>query len=255
MKKGISSLMIGLLAVVLGACSSNHDDQQSQINDQAKTAQSGQQDQEKQMKAMQKKLDQQKVAETKTVAVVNDEKITGKDYNSVLSTAQMQYQQTGQDPTSKDAAQQIKKQAIDSLIGQALITQEADKKGYKASEKEIEKQLDESKKQYKNDQDFEEAVKKAGLNMNTLKSDIADSIKTEKYIDKELPTDQVTDKEIKDYYDQFAMQQKDSGQKNTPAFDDVKKQIQDMLKQQKRQEKLGQQVEKLKKSADVKVEI
>ncbi|MGW8264611.1 SurA N-terminal domain-containing protein, partial [Bacillus sp. LR--39] len=153
------------------------------------------------------------------------------------------------------AAQQIKKQAIDSLIGQALITQEADKKGYKASEKEIEKQLDESKKQYKNEQDFEEAVKKAGLNMNTLKSDIADSIKTEKYIDKELPTDQVTDKEIKDYYDQFAAQQKDSGQKNTPAFDDVKQQIQDMLKQQKRQEKLGQQVEKLKKSADVKVEI
>ena len=62
------------------------------------------------------------------MAVVNDEKITGKDYNSVLSTAQMQYQQTGQDPTSKDAAQQIKKQAIDSLIGQALITQEADRK-------------------------------------------------------------------------------------------------------------------------------
>lgn len=104
MKKGISSLMIGLLAVVLGACSSNHDDQQSQASDQAKTAQSGQQDQEKQIKAMQKKLDQQKVDDTKTVAVVNDEKITGKDYNSVLSTAQMQYQQTGQDPTSKDAA-------------------------------------------------------------------------------------------------------------------------------------------------------
>ena len=57
--------MIGLLAVVLGACSSNHDDQQSQASDQAKTAQSGQQDQEKQIKAMQKKLDQQKVDDTK----------------------------------------------------------------------------------------------------------------------------------------------------------------------------------------------
>ena len=53
-------------------------------NNQEKTAQSGQQDQEKQMKAMQKKLDQQKVDDTKTVAVVNDEKITGKDYNICL---------------------------------------------------------------------------------------------------------------------------------------------------------------------------
>ncbi len=129
--------MIGLLAVVLGACTSNHDDQQSKANNQEKTAQSGQQDQEKQMKAMQKKLDQQKVDDTKTVAVVNDEKITGKDYNSVLSTAQMQYQQTGQDPTSKDAAQQIKKQAIDSLVGQALITQEADKKATKHLRKKL----------------------------------------------------------------------------------------------------------------------
>ena len=51
--------------------------------------------------------------------------------------------------------------------------------------------------------------------MNTLKSDIADSIKTEKYIDKELPTDQVTDKEIKDYYDQFAAQQKTADRKHT----------------------------------------
>ena len=93
------------------------------------------------------------------MAVVNDEKITGKDYNSVLSTAQMQYQQTGQDPTSKDAAQQIKKQAIDSLIGQALITQEADKKATKHLRKKL-KTAGRKQKQYKNEQDFEEAVKK-----------------------------------------------------------------------------------------------
>ncbi|MDI5788890.1 hypothetical protein PO124_12120 [Bacillus licheniformis] len=33
--------MIGLLAVVLGACSSNHDDQQSQASDQAKPHKAG----------------------------------------------------------------------------------------------------------------------------------------------------------------------------------------------------------------------
>ncbi|MED1738586.1 SurA N-terminal domain-containing protein [Bacillus swezeyi] len=254
MKKIMSSLMVGLMAVALAACASN-DDARSNADDQGKTAQSGQQDQEKQMKAMQKKLDKQKVDDTKTVAVVNDEKITGKDFNSLLSTAQMQYQQTGQDPTSDDAAKQIKKQTIDSLVGQALITQEADKKGYKASEKEINKQLDNSKKQYKDEKAFNEALKKANLNLTTLKSDIADSIKTEKYIDKELPKDKVTDKEIKDYYDQYAAQQKENKQKDTPKFDDVKPQIKELLEQQKRQEKLGQQVEKLKKNADVKVEI
>ncbi|MFN2746426.1 MULTISPECIES: SurA N-terminal domain-containing protein [Bacillus] len=246
MKKIISSLMIGLMAAVLAACASQPDKDASQ---------SGQPNQEEQMKALQKKLDKQKVDDTKTVVVVNKQKITGQDYNRLLSTAQMQYQQTGQDPTSADAAKQIKKQTIDSLVGQALISQEADKKGYKATAKEIETQLDQTKKQYKDEKEFNEALKKADLSLTTLKSDIADSIKTEKYIDKELPKDKVTDKEIKDYYDQYAAQQKESNQKDTPKFEDVKSQIKELLEQQKRQEKLGQQVEKLKKNADVKVEI
>lgn len=253
MKKLISSLMIGFMALALAACGSNEESQKSKADDQAKTTQNAQ-DQEKQMKAMQKKLDKQKVDEKKTVAVVNGKKITGDDYNSLLSTAQMQYQQTGQDPTTADAAKQIKKQTLDSLVGQTLLLEEADKKGYKASAQEINKQLDESKKQYKSDKQFDLTLKKAGLNMSEFKSEIADNIKAEKYIKKEVPQDKVTNEEIKSYYDQYGAQQKQSKQK-TPKLEDVKSQIKTMLEKQKRQEKLGQQVEKLKKHANVELKI
>ncbi|ASB91259.1 SurA N-terminal domain-containing protein [Bacillus sonorensis] len=251
MKKLISSLMIGFMSIALAACGSNDEGQKSTADAQSKTTQ---QDQEKQMKAIQKKLDKQKIDEKKTVAVVNDKKINGSEYNNLLSTAQMQYQQAGQDPTTADAAKQIKQQTLDSLIGQTLLLEEADKKGYKASDQEINKQLDESKKQYKSDQEFNTALKKAGLNLSELKSDIAANIKAEKYIKKEVPQDKVTNEEIKSYYDQYAAQQKDSKQK-TPKLEDVKSQIKQMLEQQKRQEKLGQQVEKLKKSAEIDIKI
>ena len=61
---------------------------------------------------MQKKMDKQKVEKDKVVATVNDEKIKGEEYNNVLSKSQMQYQQMGQDPTSKDAAKKIKQQTL-----------------------------------------------------------------------------------------------------------------------------------------------
>lgn len=77
---------------------------------------------------MQKELDKQKVDEKKTVAIVNDEKISGAEYNTVLSTTQMQMQQFGQDPTSKEGAKQIKEQTLNSLVGQTLLLQAADKR-------------------------------------------------------------------------------------------------------------------------------
>ncbi|WP_406621276.1 SurA N-terminal domain-containing protein [Bacillus atrophaeus] len=257
MKSLMSPLLIGVMAVALTACGSN-DEGKKEANaaDQTKSAQTEQQqDQAKQMEAMQKKLEKQKTDDKKTVAVVNNEKLTGSDYNSVLTSAQTQYQQSGQDPTSKDAAKQIKKQTINSLVGQTLLLQEANKKGYKASDKEVDKQLAESKKQYKSDKEFNAALKKAGLNTTKLKSELADNIKYEKYVEKEVPKDKVTDKEVKDYYDQYAAKQGSSEGQKLPKLSEVKTQIKQQLEQQKQQEKLVKQVEKLKKNAKVEINI
>ncbi len=131
------TLLIGLIAAALTACGSNDDAKQSK-NDDQKTAQTekqkeAQEKQEKQAKEMQKKLDKQKVDEKKTVAVVNGKKVSGEEYNAALATSQNQYQQMGQDPTSKEAAKQVKQQTIDNLVGQTLLLQEAENKGYKAT--------------------------------------------------------------------------------------------------------------------------
>ncbi|RFU60891.1 SurA N-terminal domain-containing protein [Peribacillus glennii] len=254
MKKFTYPLLIGLMAAALTACGSNDEPKKANDEDKTKAAQTEQRDQKKKMEEMQKKLDKQKVDEKKTVAVVNDKKILGSEYNDILSSSQLQMQQMGQDPTSNEAEKQIKKQTIDTLVGQTLLLQDADKKGYKATDSEIEKDLAETKKQFNDDKKFKAAMKKAGIDLAELKGQIAQNIIYKQYVDKEIAIKEVTDKEIKDYYNQIAKQGSGSGQK-PPKLEEIKPQIKKQLEQQKKQQNIGKQVEELKKKANVDVRV
>jgi hypothetical protein len=250
MKKMMFTLITGLMVVVLAACGGNEESKEAKNNDNAKTAETDQQKEQQ----MQKKLEAQQVDEKKTVAIVNDKKILGSDYNSAIVSTQGQMQQMGQDPTSKEAAVQVKKQTIDSLVRQTLLLQDADKKGFKASEADIKKQLDETKKQFKTEKEFEAALKKSGMDMKTLETQIADGIKFKQYVEKEVPAGEITDEEIQKTYDQYAEQGKSTGQE-VPKLEEVKPKIEQSLQQQKQQEKLAQQVEELKKNAKIDIKI
>jgi hypothetical protein len=255
MKKMMLTLITGLMAIVLAACGGNEESKEGEYDDKANTAETDQQkEQQKQMEEMQKKLEAQQVDETKTVAIVNDKEILGSYYNSTLASAQGQMQQMGQDPTSKEAAEQVKKQTINSLVGQTLLLQEADKKGYKVSEADIKKQLDETKKQFKTEKEFEAALKKSGMDMKILETQIADDIKLKQYVEKEVPVGEITDEEIQKTYDQYVEQGKSTGQE-APKLEEVKPQIEQSLQQQKQQKKLVQQVEELKKNAKIDIKI
>jgi len=255
MKKMMLTLITGLMAIILAACGGNEESKEAEYDDKANTAETDQQkEQQKQMEEMQKKLEAQQVDEKKTVAIVNDKEILGSYYNSTLASAQGQMQQMGQDPTSKEAAEQVKKQTINSLVGQTLLLQEADKKGYKVSEADIKKQLDETKKQFKTKKEFEAALKKSGMDMKILETQIADDIKLKQYVEKEVPVGEITDEEIQKTYDQYAEQGKSTGQE-APKLEEVKPQIEQSLQQQKQQEKLVQQVEELKKNAKIDIKI
>jgi hypothetical protein len=251
MKKMMFTLLTGLMVVVLAACGGNNETKEAKNDDTTKTAET---DQQKQLEEMQKKLEAQKMDEKKTVVIVNDEEILGSDYNSALASTQGLMQQMGQDPTSKEAAEQVKKQTLNSLIGQTLLLQEADKKNYKVSEADINKQLDEIKKRFKTEKEFDAALEKSGMDMKTLQTQIANDIKLNQYVEKELPAGKITDEEIQKTYDQFAEQGMSTGQE-VPKLEEVKSQIEQSLQQQKQQEKLAQKVEELKKNAKIDIKI
>jgi hypothetical protein len=202
---------------------------------------------------MQKKLDAQKVKEETTVAIVNGQEIMGSEYNSALSISQMQFQQMGQDPTSEESAKQLKDYTLNSLVGQTLLMQEIDKKGYKASEEDINKELEGLKAQYENDEAFEKALKDNNLTLEKLKEQIADTVRYNQYVEKDLNVEEVKEEELKEYYDQFASSAGEA--QETPKYEDIKETLKVQLEQQKTQEKIGTKVEELRKSAKIELKI
>ncbi|MFC0272581.1 SurA N-terminal domain-containing protein [Metabacillus herbersteinensis] len=258
MKKWMYTIMIGLMAVALAAC--NGDDEAKEPKEEEKTeegqaAEEGQPSEEEQaaaMEEMQKKLEAQQVEDDKVVAIVNDQELKGIEYNGALAATQMQYQQMGQDPTTDELAKQIKEGTIETLIGQTLLLQEADKKGYKATDEDINKEIDTLKANYEDDKAFEEALKTNKITLDELKKQVADNVKYTQYVEKDVKVEEVTDEEAKEFYEQMASQ---GDAEQTPEFEEVKDNVKQQLQGQKTQEKLAQVVADLKKKAKIDIKI
>jgi hypothetical protein len=250
MKKILLTIFMGLLAFALVACNNEDDKSKSEeaTDKNAKEEQAAVDPEE-----MQKKLDEQKVKEDQTVAIVNGQELKGAEYNNALSISQMQFQLMGQDPTTNETAKQIKDYTIEGLVGQTLLMQEIDKKGYKATEEEINKELEGLKAQYENEEAFEKAMKENNLSLDNLKKQITDTVKYGKYVKNDLKVEEVKEEEIKEYYDSTNSNQEESGEKQ--KYEDVKEELKLQLEQQKTQEKLNPKIEELRKSAKIELKI
>ncbi|WP_210468117.1 SurA N-terminal domain-containing protein [Sporosarcina sp. 6E9] len=248
-KKVLLPLITGALALSLAACG---EDDKAAKDEKPEAA--GQEEMAS-AEEMQAKLAEQQVEKDKIVAIVNDEELKGEQYNATLSSIQGQMQQMGQDPSSKESAEQVKMQTLDTVVNQTLILQKAKEEKITPSESEIDQKYAEFVEQFGDEKTMKEALKSQNMNVRTVKEQIiAKSIIFEKYQDKFTPAEKVTDKEIKEYYDQAAAQNKESGQE-LPPLEEVSDEIKSMIEQEQQQKKLAAHVEELKAEADIKLKI
>ncbi|HET7579943.1 MAG TPA: SurA N-terminal domain-containing protein [Bacillales bacterium] len=189
------------------------------------------------------------VSKKKTVAVVNGEKIKGDKYNAVLKKMEMQYQQRGQNPTQGKLYQQVKKQAMDTVVGQTLLLQDADKKGYQPSDKKVNQQFDKFAKQFGGKKKFKKLLDKQNMTLGQYKKNMKKQIELNTYIRKEVPV-KVTDSEIKAAYQQYK-----ASAKHPKKLDTLKPAIKSQLKQQKQGQKIAKIIDQLKKEGNIQVKI
>ncbi len=243
----------GVLALSLAACS-GEEKAATDEKPQGDTKQEATNEQEVSAEEMQAKLAEQQVDNNKIVAVVNDEELTGEEYNVALTSIQGQMQQMGQDPSSKESMEQVKAQALDTLVNQALILQKAKEAKMKASTSEIDKEYSLVEKQFGGEKEMKKLLKSQSMDVKTVKEQITKSIIFEKYIDKVAPAEKITDKEIKEYYDQAASKSKEAGQE-LPPLAEISKEIQGIIKQEQQQKRLATHVEELKADAEIELRI
>lgn len=243
-KKILLPFIAGALALSLAACGGGDKEEKDEAS----------KEQQKAAEEMKEKLTKQQVDTKEIVAVVNGEELNGEQYNAALTSIQSQMMKVGQDPTTKEATETIKKQTLDSLVNQALLLQKANDAKIEVSPAEIDEEYEAFAKQFGDEEKLKEALKAQKMDVDTLKEQIAESIVFNKYTNQVAPAEEVTEKQIKEYYDQIVAEAKDSELK-LPSLEEASEEIKGILEQDQQQKKLMAHVEELKESAEIELKI
>jgi len=129
----------------------------------------------------------------RVIATVGSEVITFGDYRQFVKGT-----------SDVDKGDAIDQKLLRKFIEEKIIRQEARRKGIEASDREVQKAIEEFKAQNgMSEQDFEQSLNNEGLNIESYKKLIGDQIMSSKLVGDEVDAKIfVTDKEIKDYYEE-----------------------------------------------------
>lgn len=206
------------------------------------------------------------------VAIVNGENIYEVEYESMTEKMIASYEQQGielGDNESEQMLEQIRQQALDQMIQQEVLLQNAERSGLIPSEETVEEEIDSIRSQFESDEEYEIALEQNMLTENELKETLEKELSIEAYIGDNIPEVDVTDEEIEEYYRQYKTQQEEqikameaSGEDiqedqmammEVPGIEEIKEELKAGLIQQKEQEHLMALIDELLKDSDIEI--
>jgi parvulin-like peptidyl-prolyl isomerase len=146
-----------------------------------------------------------------TLAVINGEPIFVSEFNSIFVSALEQYKQNV--PSSKQTEAEInriKDAILNQKIENVLLKQEVKKQKIKVSKKELQDNMNETKKKFANEAEFKNALKKENITLSEFEKKLSDQIAIMKLIGQFVETKVETpkDDEIKAFYDKIVIKMK-----------------------------------------------
>jgi hypothetical protein len=182
-----------------------------------------------------------------TVATVNGTPIMR---NKLVATEAQITTQLGVTASTSAQQAQLQTQALDSLIGQVLLSQAASAAGITASSTLVDAQIQAAKTQLGSDTAYQQALAAQGMTEADLRTQIASGLAINTYLEQQLKLSAITatDAEITAAYKQVA-----AAQTGVPPLAQVKAQVKQSVIQQKQQVLINAQVQKLRATADVKI--
>lgn len=189
-------------------------------------------------------------AQEDVVVIVNGEEISGNVYNSVARQLESTLAAQGH-TTSEETSKLIKEQALAVLVGNKVILQDAEEKGYKADEKTVEERLEELKGQFETPEAMDKALKETGFTLEDMELQIREQLIYEQYVAEEVKAGEVADEDVKKAYDGFV----ETSEEEAPAFEEMEPTIRKSLEEQKTQDAVLDRIEELKEKAEVEVKI
>ncbi|MFA1818951.1 SurA N-terminal domain-containing protein [Virgibacillus oceani] len=258
-KKWLLSLSLSLLVFVIAACGNDEDNSAEDNNEGSEEAQEettedgGQAPEAGTEQAEMPEPDLENIPDV--VAEVNGEEITKDEFETTyvgqFQQAMMQAQMSGQE-VDQD---QLKGQIAEALIGQELIIQEAENKGFEASEEDVDETLAELVEQngLNSQDDFFAALEEEGLTEDEVRSDLETQVKIEALIASESGDMEPTEEELEELYEAYtaSMEQQQGDEAEIPSFEEMEPQLTQELVGQKETEVYQTLVEQLQAEADI----
>jgi foldase protein PrsA len=143
-------------------------------------------------------------------AIVGSQQITKDQFRSLMARAQKTYEAQKR-PFPKPGStqyEQLKGQAVAYLVQRAEYAQEADAMGIKISDSDIDKRIEELKKQYYGGSEakYEKTLKQQGLTQDQAREEVRASLIAEAVYNKVTKKVNVSNKDIANYYDSHKSQ-------------------------------------------------
>lgn len=141
---------------------------------------------------------------SKSVAVVNGEKIAQTELDKQMTIKKAALEQQGASFTGQQGEGMIKaleQQTLEEMIQQKLLMQAAKKEGLEPTKAEIDKELASIKSRFGGDKAFNDAIKQFKYTVEDVKEKLAFDLAYTKLFDKVTADVKVTEKDAKDYYD------------------------------------------------------
>ncbi len=141
-------------------------------------------------------------AEDKIIAIVNNEAITQRDLESFLNFMRVQLSRQYSAKELEEKIAVMRSDLLDRLIEDRLILQQAKKENLKADDGRVKAKVDELKKRYDSQTDFENSLKSQGLVEADLMNRVRDQILMFNIVETKI-RDKIVIKpaEITQYYD------------------------------------------------------
>lgn len=196
-------------------------------------------------------------------ATVNGVNISKEDFENTVNRMVQSYEMQGftfEDEDGEEMLEQIRNQAIDSLVKDEVLFQEAEKEGYDASEEDIQEQLELLKDQFPSEDDFNTALQENNLTELDVTDMIARDIKIEQFVESKIKGITVDEEEVKEMYDQYKEQFEASKEEADeaqimPDYEEVKSQLEMQIRQQKEQAYFMEMMEDLMEQNEIDIYI
>lgn len=134
-------------------------------------------------------------------AKVNGEVITLEELDKQVEQLKQQYPDMFEGADGEGRLIDFKSRILDNLINQKLIAQAAEEKGVEVTDADVDKQIEQLRAGFSDEEQFTAALESAGMTEESLGTQVRDQLLTQKLIETLTSDITATDEEVKAYYD------------------------------------------------------